>query len=65
MPIEIGLPRRLRAKRRPPPTQETHFRSAQADRRPEAPRGRIHSTPKAFLVSLDHCLNWLYNCGRI
>jgi hypothetical protein len=42
-PIEIGLPRRSRARRRPPPTQRTLFRSAQADRRPKAPRGRIHS----------------------
>jgi hypothetical protein len=35
-PIEIGLPRRLRAGRRPSPTQETPSRSAQAGRRPEA-----------------------------
>ena len=47
-PIKIGLPRRSRAKRRPPPTQRGLFRSAQADRRPKAPQGRIHSTPKAF-----------------
>jgi hypothetical protein len=36
MPIEIGLLRRLRAKRRPSPTQGMFFRSAQADRWPEA-----------------------------
>jgi hypothetical protein len=35
-PIEIGLLRRLRAGRRPPPTQRMPFRSAQADRRPKA-----------------------------
>ena len=35
-PIEIGLPRRLRAKRRPPPTQKMLSRSAQADPRPKA-----------------------------
>ena len=43
MPIEIGLPRRSRAGRRPSPTQETSSRSAQADRWPQAPGGRIHS----------------------
>jgi hypothetical protein len=43
VPIEIGPSRRLRARRRPPPTQRTPSRSAQADRRPKAPRGRIHS----------------------
>jgi len=42
-PIEIGLLRRSRARRRPPPTQKTPSRSAQVDRRPEAPGGRIHS----------------------
>jgi hypothetical protein len=36
MPIEIGLLRHSRARRRPPPTQRALFRSAQADRRPEA-----------------------------
>jgi hypothetical protein len=36
MPIEIGLLRRLRAKRRPSPTQGMSFRSAQADRWPKA-----------------------------
>jgi hypothetical protein len=35
-PIEIGLQRRLRARRRPPPTQKTPSRSAQADHRPKA-----------------------------
>ncbi len=33
----------LHAKRRPSPTQKTILRSAQADRRPKAPPGRIHS----------------------
>jgi len=33
----------LHAKRRPSPTQKTPSRSAQADRRPKAPPGRIHS----------------------
>jgi hypothetical protein len=42
-PIEIGLLRRLRATRRPPPTQRALFRSAQADHRPKASGGRIHS----------------------
>ena len=42
-PIEIGLPGRSRARRRPPPTQKTPSRSAQADRWPKAPPGRIHS----------------------
>jgi hypothetical protein len=42
-PIEIGLLRRLRARRRPSPTQRALFRSAQADRWPEASGGRIHS----------------------
>jgi hypothetical protein len=41
--LEIGLLRRLRARRRPPPTQKTPPRSAQADRWPKAPGGRIHS----------------------
>jgi hypothetical protein len=41
--LEIGLPRRSRARRRPSPTQRALFRSAQADRRPKAPGGRIHS----------------------
>ena len=40
-PNSFGAPR---ARRRPPPTQRALFRSAQADRRPEAPQGRIHST---------------------
>jgi hypothetical protein len=35
MPIEIGLLRRWRAKRRPSPTQGMFFRSAQADRWPK------------------------------
>jgi len=42
-PIEIGLPGRSRARRRPPPTQRALFRSAQADRWPKAPGGRMHS----------------------
>jgi hypothetical protein len=41
--LEIGLPGRSRARRRPSPTQRALFRSAQADRRPKAPGGRIHS----------------------
>jgi hypothetical protein len=36
MPIEIGLLRRWRAKRRPSPTRRVSFRSAQADRWPKA-----------------------------
>ena len=40
-PNSFGTPR---ARRRPPPTQRALFRSAQADRRPKAPQGRIHST---------------------
>ena len=36
VPMEIGLLGRLRAKRRPSPTRRMSFRSAQADRRPEA-----------------------------
>jgi hypothetical protein len=44
MPIEIGPSRRLRARRRPPcRLQRTPSRSAQADRWPKAPGGRIHS----------------------
>ncbi len=46
VPIEIGLPKALRATRRPPPTQRTPSRSAQADHRPKASRGRIHSAPR-------------------
>jgi hypothetical protein len=47
-PSAEGLPRpnsfgTLRARRRPPPTQKLPLRSAQADRWPKAPGGRIHS----------------------
>jgi hypothetical protein len=37
----------LRARRRPPPTQRPSLRSAQADHRPKAPTGRIHSAHMA------------------
>jgi hypothetical protein len=50
--LEIGLPRRSRARRRPPPTQRALFRSAQADRWPKAPQGRIHSAHPAPGVGL-------------
>jgi hypothetical protein len=43
LPIEIGLLRHSRAGRWPSPTQKAPSRSAQADRRPKAPGGRIHS----------------------
>jgi hypothetical protein len=43
LPIEIGLLRHSRARRRPSPTQKAPSRSAQADRWPKAPGGRIHS----------------------
>jgi hypothetical protein len=42
----------LRARRRPPPTQKTPSRSAQANRRPKASTGRIHSAPSAPGVGL-------------
>jgi hypothetical protein len=50
--LEIGLLRRLRARRRPPPTQRMPFRSAQADHWPKAPGGRIHSAHPAPGVGL-------------
>jgi hypothetical protein len=48
-PNSFGAPR---ARRRPPPTQRALFRSAQADRWPKAPQGRIHSARPAPGVGL-------------
>jgi len=56
-PIEISLPRRLRAGRRPSPTQRPSLRSAQADHRPKAFSRRLKSAspgaPRQASASAD------------